>query len=320
MKTKKCFPIPVHTFLLALLILCFGCKEDDAPLLTTSDATDIGITTTLIGGHVTSDGGASVVARGVCWSLFEMPTTSDNKTSDGAGTGSFESNMTGLTANETYFVRAYATNSVGTGYGNEVTLTTYRVKDIDGNGYHSVIIGAQEWMKENLKTTKYSDGSAIQNAVEDAAWLNRSTGAYCDFNNTPSNANVYGRLYNWYAVVDIHNVCPSGWHVPSLSEADVLINALGGETIAGGKMKSTGTLQNGNGLWNEPNTGGTNDSGFTGLPAGTRFDAADFRDLNNFAHWRTTDGWSLRLRNNHTMVEKFFNYATNGTAVRCVKD
>jgi uncharacterized protein (TIGR02145 family) len=201
-----------------------------------------------------------------------------------------------------------------------VTFTTYRVKDIDGNGYHSIKIGKQEWMQENLKTTKYSDGTAIPYVTQADVWVNLSIGAYCDFDNTPSNAVVYGRLYNWYAVIDTRNVCPSGWHVPSLNEGDDLINALGGELIAGGKMKSTGIFQNGNGLWNDPNTGATNDSGFTGLPAGTRFDAGDYRDLHNFAHWRTSDGVVLRLRNNHAMVEKFYFYVGNGTSVRCVKD
>ena len=151
-------------------------------------------------------------------------------------------------------------------------------------------------------------------------WVNLSSGAYCDFDNTTNNVATYGRLYNWYAVADNRNVCPKGWHVPSLSEWDVMINTLGGENIAGGKMKAVGILQNGDGLWNSPNTGATNSSGFTGLPGGTRFDAGDFRDLNSFGHWRASDGLTIRLRNTHAMVEKFFFYANNGTCVRCIKD
>lgn len=319
MKTKNnslCF----LSTLLIFLVLFNGCKDDDAPLLTTISVTNYAITTAVSGGTITSDGGASVTARGVCWSLKEMPTTSDFKTSDGTGTGSFTSNMTGLMANTKYFVRAYAINTAGTAYGSEVNFTTYGLQDIDGNGYHSVKIGKQEWMQENLKVTKYRDDSAIPNIQKADEWINLSIGAYCDYDNAPSNVAVYGRLYNYYAVADQRKVCPSGWHVPTIDEGNILINALGGEDIAGGKMKSKGILQNGDGLWNAPNTNGTNESEFTGLPAGTRFDAGDFRDLHNFGHWRTIDGWSFRLRNNHGMVEKFYFYPTNGTSIRCVKD
>src|SRR3970282_886779 len=101
-------------------------------------------------------------------------------TTDGAGTGGFTSSLTGLTRNTTYYVKAYATNGAGTAYGNEVTFTTYGLIDIDGNGYHSIIIKTQEWMKENLKTTTYRDGSAIPNVTDATDWVNLSTGAYSD--------------------------------------------------------------------------------------------------------------------------------------------
>lgn len=209
--------------------------------------------------------------------------------------------------------------------GNCKSVSTYKkydntVTDKDGNVYKTIFIGTQEWMKENLKTKHYSDGSEIPNVTQAADWVNLSTGAYCDYNNEPSNVATYGRLYNWYTVVDPRNVCPSGWHVPSLDEGNILLDELGGEDIAGGKMKSTGILQNGDGLWNSPNAGATNVSGFTGLPAGTRFDAGDFRDLHSFGHWRTSDGLTLRLQDSHAMVEKFNFNATNGSSVRCVKD
>jgi len=203
--------------------------------------------------------------------------------------------------------------------GNCKNVSTYKrydntVTDIDGNVYNTVFIGTQEWMQENLKTTHYSDGSAIPNVTQASDWVNLSTGAYCNFDNNVNNVAIYGRLYNGYAVTDSRNVCPSGWHVPSLDDVDILIDKLGGENVAGGKMKSTTAL------WTEPSIGATNESWFTGLPAGTRFDAGDFRDLLSFAHWRTTSGWSIRLQHNHTMVEKFYFYTINGTSVRCVKN
>lgn len=321
MKTKNRISISSTFFLGVMLVLANSCKKDDMPaVLTTSYITDITITTAISGGNITSDGGATVIARGVCWSTGSMPTIADNKTTNGTGMGIFSSNITGLTANTIYYVTAYATNSAGTSYGGEKKFTTFGVEDIDGNKYHSVKIGAQEWMKENLKTTKYSDGSSIPNITDANDWVNLSIGAYSEYDNNPTNVATYGRLYNLYSVIDPRNVCPDGWHVPSLNEWDVLINYLGGESIAGGKMKSTGTT-----LWNSPNTGATNESGFTGFPGGTRFDLGDFRDIQSFGHWLSSDSgfgstWSIRLRDSHTMVEKFNSYSRNGRSVRCVKD
>lgn len=324
MKTR--ISISTSFFLGVMLVLINGCKEDDVSvMLTTYNMTDISITTAKSGGNITSDGGEPVIERGVCWSTGSMPTVNDSKTTDGAGIGIFSSSITNLTANTTYYLRAYATNSAGIFYGREVNFTTYAIQDIDGNLYHSINIEKQEWMQENLKTTKFSDGSKIQNVTQTSEWINLSLGAYCDYDNNPSNVATFGRLYNGYTVTDQRNVCPSGWHVPSLDEWDILINNLGGVNIAGGKMKSIGTAQNGDGFWNSPNTGATNESGFTGLPGGTRFDLGDFRDIKSFGHWLSSDSrfgytWSIRLQDNHTMVEKYNNYSHIGHSIRCVKD
>ena len=213
----------------------------------------------------------------------------------------------------------------GCKYVNTYKKYDNSVTDIDDNVYNTIFIGTQEWMKENLKTKHYRDGSEIPNVTQTSDWVNLSSGAYCDYENNPDNVATYGRLYNGYSVTDPRNVCPDGWHIPALYEWDLLINNLGGETIAGGKMKSIGTLQNGDGLWYAPNTGATNSSKFTGLPAGTRFDVGDFRDLHSFASWFSSDSgfgstWSIRLQDSHTMVEKFNNYSRIGHACRCVKD
>ena len=150
------------------------------------------------------------------------------------------------------------------------------VTDINGNVYNIVTIGTQTWMAENLKTTKYNDGTAIPNVTVDATWAALTTGAYSDYSNTPANSTTYGRLYNWY-VVDNNpatkvasnggkNVCPTSWHVPTDAEWTILTTYLGGESIAGGKLKETGTAH-----WNSPNTGATNETGFTTLPSGLRY-------------------------------------------------
>ncbi len=129
------------------------------------------------------------------------------------------------------------------------------VSDIEGNTYKTIKIGTQTWMAENLKTTKYKDGSEIPNITNNG-----------DYDNNPANSETYGRLYNWYTVDDDKGVCPEGWHVPDDAEYTVLTDYLGGESVAGGKMKETGTEH-----WNSPNTGATNESGFTGLPRGVFF-------------------------------------------------
>ena len=146
------------------------------------------------------------------------------------------------------------------------------VIDIDGNRYNSVIIGTQEWMKENLNVSKYSDGTIIPQVTDPTAWANLTTGAWCYYNNDPVNGPIYGKLYNWYAVAGIHDnnpntpnktLAPSDWHIPSDSDWIILSDFLGGTNIAGGKMKTTGTS-----IWQNPNTGATNESNFTGLPGG----------------------------------------------------
>lgn len=310
---------------MASLLALESCKKDQAPEVTTHSISTYATTAALAGGTITSDGGASVTLRGVCWSENENPTTADHKTSDGSGTGSFDSQVVDLTPNTTYYVRAYAVNTAGTSYGQQVSFMTYRVLGPDDEGYHSVTIGTQEWLKENLSNTHYSDGSPIPNITDQNAWVAATSGAYCDFDNNESNVALYGRLYNWAAVVDSRGVCPTGWHLPTLGEWDELANSLGGADVAGGAMKAEGTLQAGNGQWNEPNTGATNSSGFTALPGGTRFDGGEFIDLHSYGHWWAVEGdmnyaWATRLQDNTTVLEQHSNYSYIGHSVRCVRD
>jgi len=259
-----------------LLLLTVDCSKNNpttsalsvAPTLTTASVSQITQTTIQCGGTITSDGGASIIARGVCWSTNPIPTVADNKTTDGAEIGSFTSSIIGLTASTTYYVRAYATNSAGTGYGNEVSFTTLSstgtMTDIDGNVYETVTIGTQVWMAENLKVTHYRNGNTILHIIDWFSWFTL-TGAYCEYDNDVNNVAVYGRLYNWYAVNDSRYIAPVGWHVPSDAEWLTLVDYLGGDTVADGKMKEIGTTH-----WVSPNTGATNESGFSALPGGYR--------------------------------------------------
>ncbi|MCX6322234.1 MAG: fibrobacter succinogenes major paralogous domain-containing protein [Bacteroidia bacterium] len=304
----------------------------------TNPVTNITSTTATSGGNVKSDGGFSVTARGVCWSTSSNPTTANSKTTDGNGTGLFPSNLTGLTANTLYYVRAYATNSIGTAYGTQVSFTTTSmgqtgtVTDIDGNIYNTVTIGTQVWMKENLKTTKYNDGTAIPNITVNATWANSNTGAYGDYNNTPANSTTYGRLYNWYAVDNNaatkvasnggKNVCPTSWHVPSDAEWTTLTNFLGGETGAGGKLKETGTTH-----WTTPNMGATNSSGFSALPGGSRYHYdGTCQDIGIYGYWWSstkylvTFAWYRSMYYNYDNVFRSYYEEQSGYSVRCVRD
>ena len=328
--------------LLFLVVLVVGCGNDDdptgpdttLPVLTTSSVTNITQTTAQCGGNVTSDAGAAVTARGVCWSTSPTPTIADSKTTDGTGTGSFTSSLTGLTANTPYYVRAYATNSAGTGYGSTQPFTTVSgtVTDIDGNVYQTVTIGAQVWMAENLKVTHYRNGDPIPHVTDSATWSGLTSGAYCEYNNDPSNVATYGRLYNWYAVYDSRNIAPEGWHVPTDEEWKQLEMFLGMSqsqadawlwrgTDEGGKLKETGTTH-----WISPNTGATNESGFTALPGGYRLDNGTFIHVGDYANfWSSTvigsyDAYPRRLYYNYSKVFRNGIRKEHGLSVRCVRD
>jgi uncharacterized protein (TIGR02145 family) len=320
------------------------------PTLTTTAASSITQTTAISGGNILNDGSAAITARGVCWSTSPNPTISlATKTTDGLGSGAFTSNITGLTANTTYYVRAYATNSIGTAYGNEINFTTLQnstginiagpnVTDIDGNTYQSVTNCGQTWTKQNLNVSKYSDGTPIPQVTDPTAWANLTTGAWCYYNNDPANSPIYGKLYNWHAVAGIYDaaslanpalrkkLAPTGWHIPTDPEWTQLTDCLGGQNVAGGKMKSIGTIQEGTGLWQIPNTDATNASGFTGLPAGGRDDDGPFLLIGSNGFWwssseeSTTNAWNHNLSCYGDDAYRFNNPKKSGFSVRCLRD
>jgi uncharacterized protein (TIGR02145 family) len=193
------------------------------------------------------------------------------------------------------------------------------VTDIDGNVYHAVTIGKQVWMAENLKTTRYRNGDSIPNVTDSVQWTTLTMPAYCNCNNDVSMTNIYGRLYNWYAVTDANNIAPVGWHVPTDAEWDTLTTYLG--TGPGGKLKGTGTT-----YWGSPNTGATNETGFNGLPAGDRNNLGKFNYMGTYAcFWCTTeysvsDGIEHVLSKNSTNVIRMSFSKGLGISVRCVKD
>ena len=279
------------------------------------------------GGDISNDGGSPVTARGVCWNATGGPTIADNHTSDGTGTGQFYSILTGLSLNTTYYVRAYATNDIGTAYGTQVSFEQSEpILDHDGNAYSVVTIGAQVWMGENLRTTTFNDGAAIPNVIGGQDWANTSTAAYCWYNNSETGYKIpYGALYNWYAV-NTGKLCPVGWHVPTSDEFVELLDYLGGSGIAGGKLKEAGTSH-----WLTPNYGATNGSGFTAVPGGGRYniysEGGAFADIGMFAyHWsstagtETSKGVSYDISYMLNVVGKDEFPKGDGGSVRCIKN
>ena len=288
----------------------------------TTAVSNITGTSAVSGGNVISDGGAKITARGVCWSTSPNPTIADNKTIDGGGFGGFTSNLIGLIGGTTYFLRAYATSGAGTAYGNEVSFATIptTITDYDGNVYDVIAIGTQVWMKQNLNTSRYNNGTAIPNITDNATWTGLSTGARCYYNNdSASYASTYGALYNWYAV-NTGNLCPTGWHVPTDAEWTTLTTYLGGESVAGVKLKAT-TLWNSN----SPNTGATNSSGFTALPGGYRNYLGPSLDVGDTGYWWSSTGgsayaWIRCMSYYFGNVYRYDYYMYNGFSVRCLKD
>jgi uncharacterized protein (TIGR02145 family) len=192
------------------------------------------------------------------------------------------------------------------------------VTDIEGNVYQTIPIGNQCWMKENLKTSKYKNGAPIPTGLSNSQWQGATTGAYSIYNNSTANNDLYGKLYNFYTVADPRGLCPEGWHVPTHAEWTTLENFLGGITVAGGKMKTTTG-------WNPPNTGATNESGFSGLPGGFRYYNGNFNNMGNNGFWWTstvnfTSGWYRSLDNTFANTYIDYNLKSNGMSVRCVKD
>jgi uncharacterized protein (TIGR02145 family) len=448
---KKTFLIYQLIIVAHVLFLITDCKKEEPaaiPLLSTIPVTNVTASTATSGGNITSDGHAAITARGVCWSATANPTTSDLKTTDGVGIGQFVSEITGLTAGLTFHVRAYATNSVGTAYGidlssstlgqapssvtqsatnvtvtgatlngsvnanylstvvtfeyglttgygstataaqspvtgitfsivsaditgltvgmtyhfrikaintlgttfgNDVTFTTEAsgtVTDVDGNIYNTITIGTQVWMKENLKTTKYNDGTAISNITDNTAWAASTAGAYSDYSNTPANSTTYGRLYNWYTVDNNaatkvvsnggKNVCPTGWHIPSDDEwttlTDYLINNGYGYAGSGSNIAKSMAATSG---WTTNTTAGSvgndqasnNRSGFSALPGGSRdyYNGAFVNVVDNGLWWSSTQTLSTYAFYRYiiyanTIIVSNLGYKQSGFSVRCLRD
>ena len=196
--------------------------------------------------------------------------------------------------------------------------------DIDGNVYNTVTIGTQTWMKENLKVTHYNNNDSIHHATDFLQWMYSTSGAYCSYYYgiaDSSNEDIYGNLYNWNVIIDTRNVCPEGWHVPSLSDWGVLIDTLGGTDWAGMRLKESDTIH-----WNSPNPCANNESGFTALPGGFCDTTQWFTNLHLTGVWWTSNeydllnSWSINVNLNCCGAYENYFYKKGGVSIRCIKN
>ena len=302
------------------------------PTVSASLITNIEATSATAGGTVVWEGGSNVIGRGVCWSTEQKPDLNDEHTTDGSGTGSFASAMTGLIPDTIYYIRAYATNTFGTAYGdNQEFVTLYdcpsTMTDDEGNAYNTVYIGRQCWMKENLNIGTIISGSE---EMTDNSTIEK----YC-FDNNEANCETYGGLYQWDEIMQYvtnegaRGICPSGWHLPTDDEWKTMEIALGmsqSEADADGyrgsdqgeQMKST------TGWYNYGN--GTNSSGFTALPGGYRYSDGSFNYLGYRGYWWSSSessgalAWGRVLHCDYGQVHRYYYDKTYGRSVRCLKD
>jgi len=242
-------------------------------------------------------------------------------------------NLTGLTPNTTYYFRPKAVNSMGEHYGPVKEFTTLEVEenmiifhtgltygeisDIEGNVYKTIQIGDQTWMAQNLAVTKYNDGDSITLAVRESTWQNDSTGAYSWYGNIEIK---YGALYNWYAVSS-NKLCPAGWRVPTDEDWAILTDYLGGDEVAGGKLKEM-TYRH----WVSPNLGAFNSSGFTALPGGYRSFNGSYNTAKRDGYWWTSSdsdsnrGIGFKLYYDYAIIDEISSHKRTGASVRCIKE
>lgn len=274
---------------------------------------------------VTDDGGDKDTKRGVCWSKNPLPTINDSKTENGVGAGDYTAQITNLEKSTEYYVRAYATNKIGTKYSFPISIKTYEdiINDAEGNSYITTKIGQQIWMAENLKASKYQNGELIGTTNPSSLIISGETKPKYQwaYGGDESNVEIYGRLYTWHVVTDSRGICPSGWHVPSYNEWDQLKKfvistyGLDGYGSIGNHLKEVGSDH-----WAQNSATGNNITNFTALPGGWRDSNESFTGLKSLACWWLSD------ENNSYFINLSVGLGTNigqkfiGNSVRCVKD
>lgn len=277
----------------------------------------------IIRGTVTSDGGDPIIERGICWGTSKNPTISNNKIIDNGNSNLFNLNIKEKTIDVTYYARAYAKNSIGVSYGEQISFISGYFSDLDGNVYSSVRIGDQIWMKQNLRTTKYSNGDPIPSS----SWANNNADGKYAKSNHPNTLTRYGNMYNWYTAIDWRNPCPAGWRVPSSDDWRSLISLLGGSSVAGKKLKSD---EKSTYNWSSfgSSVKNTNETGFSAYPNGyLSLDGLVYQKVTEQGHfWTSNEG---RINFSYYGVSAVLYYDSDkavvdnytkslGKAIRCI--
>lgn len=328
-----------------------GTPQPGLPVIYTDSVNNISFTSALGGGMVAYNGGSQIIDRGICWNTTGNPTLSDTFTVDSLGTGYFTSILTGLSPYALYYVKAYATNSLGTAYGQEISFISFycgisTVADYEGNIYNTVKIGNQCWMKENMRTTHYSDGTSIQNIASTSDWedLLYTDKAYCHYNNDSTNANTFGLLYTWLTAMNgssssslvpsgVQGICPVGWHIPSEFEwmilegevdslydlpSSIWISAGWRGYDAGLNLKATTGWDSGG--------NGTDLYGFSAKPGGHRSPSGNFGGINSTTTFWTSysyysqEAYFRSLSSTYDQIRREDIDKNYGISVRCLKD
>jgi uncharacterized protein (TIGR02145 family) len=306
---------------------------------------EVGINTAKCFANISSSGGFTVNSRGFCWSTSQNPGINNNMILEGSGSGGFLTDLANLQSGTTYYLRAFATNSLGTSYSSPISFTTLNgvimstpglgVSDIEGHFYPSVIINNQEWMTKNLNTQHYRNGDSIPNILSAQDWwFSNPLPVSCYYNNDNSQANVLGLLYSWNAATDGRKVCPLGWRIPEDTDWDRLFKFIDPNTdtscnnctqsvLIGGILKDTLTSS-----WNSPNLGAANLIGFSAIGGGERDinTGPGFCGKGTMAAWWTASPVSPVSANcrvvyvHHSKVRKEEVSIASGLSVRCIKE
>jgi len=320
-----------------ILIVTSSCNKSDQAKLPDVFTRGIRMVTpssATLDGEITTNGGSRLSGQGFCWSTLHNPDITDSIIMMGfQDVCRYSTRISGLSQHTGYYVRAYATNGIGTAYGEELTFTTESdyppgesgtVADVEGNVYQTIRIGTQFWMAENLKTSRYNNGDIIGTTSQPLLAIREEDSAKYQwaYNGDEINVATYGRLYTWYAAADARNVCPIGWHLSTELEWGILIAYLSGVNDAGGKLKETGTAH-----WQSPNYGATNSFGFTALPGGSRDVWEEFANIGTVGVWWLGTASSLWFSATAYYIYASGNYISGtwdnkwqGHSVRCVKD
>lgn len=317
----------IKIFLLLYTSTIFiGCGKNEIVNIETTIPKGVSYTKATIGGTLNVESKTPILSAGICWSQNDLPTITDNKIDSIRKSSTYYFEITNLQPGKTYYCRAFVTTPHTTYYGSSREFKTIGVPDgsildIDENVYSTITIGSQTWMMQNLKTTKYRNGDKITNIPTNMNWASSTFGAFCNYENTNSNVTKFGRLYNWFSINDLRNIAPEGWRIPTETDWQILINYLGGEDICGGKLKDQAI-----GYWQQPNTGATNESGFTARAGGHRAPNGFYQNiLLSTSFWTSSpydsdSAVAFSLVNNSSIISKTIFANKTGLSVRCLKE